>query len=278
MRTLSTVEKAVDVLLVLAANQAGLGVTEIGARLAMKKSTAHQFLASLRKKELIDQDPVTRQYRLSPRLLRFGMAYLQHMDLPNRVLPFLRKLRDETGETVILNMRAGNTLIHVAQVEGTQPVRRVVDIGGFQPLQYGAPGKAVLAFLPEAEVAEILSQADNGLPLPFPGLTAGATPVNREELPQVRRDGYAVSCEQLIKGVHAMAAPVFNSFEEVFGCVTISGPGDRFTLPLMKSRLQPLLQAAQGISRAFGFSTEPGQPGERLVGRSRPGGRKHPAA
>ena len=276
MRTLSTVEKAIDVLFALAGNQAGLGVTEIGTRLALKKSTAHQFLASLRKKELIEQDPTTRQYRLSPRVLRLSMAYLNHLDLPHRVLPFLRKLQEKSGETVILNMRGGKMLIHVAQVEGKHAVRRVVEIGGFQPLEYGAPATAVLAFLPESEAAEILKTADKGANSSGSKAASGPGKVTKEALRRVRQEGYAMSFGKVIKGVHAMAVPVFDSDDSAVGCVTISGPADRFTLPIMRRQIQPLLEAANRVSLAFGSA--------RVLGRreaetaQRPKRKKYTAA
>jgi len=276
MRTLSTVEKALDVLFLLSGNQAGLGVTEVGARLGLKKSSAHQFLASLRKKEMVEQDPITRRYRLSPHVLRLSMAYLQHLDVSNRVLPSLRKLRDKVGETVILNTRAGNTLIHAAQVEGIHGVRRVVEIGGYQPLQYGAPAKAVLAFLPEAEVKEIVRKNKNAASS-FPNAVPPSGKQWREELVRVRQKGYAMSFGQVIPGVHAMAAPVFDSQERVFGCVTISGPGDRFTRTAMKRHVRPLLEAAREISLAFG-SSQPAQGRETRAGRKENRGSPWPEA
>lgn len=257
MRTLSTVEKAIDVLHLLAKHRSGLGVKEVAQHLGVQRSTAHQFLASLKKKELLEQHPITRHYMLGAHLLSLGMAYVRNLNLYDKVLPILTKLRDQAGETVLLCMRSGEKLIYVAQVESLHFHRSIVLIGDHIPLHFGASGAVVLAHLPEAEAEESiaglrLSTLDwrdgQGRRDPLTLLDDGF----RRTLAKVRKQGYCTSFEQIFKSVHAIAAPVFDAHDHAAGCVTIVGPSERFTQKVVRSQIRPLLETAQEVSSAFG--------------------------
>lgn len=268
MRSLSTVEKAIDALFLLSEHPAGLGVTEIGQHLSLKTSSAHQFLVSLRKKGLVEQDALTRRYRIGPQMLRLCRSYFRQLDV-NLIFPFLRDLRDKCGETVIFNIRSGNQIIRVAKAEGVHAVRRVIEIGDHQPLYLGSTGKAIMAYLPEAELEEVIKGFSEIMDLThseFPKMPLFDSKW-RQELAKVRQQGYAASFGELYEGVHAMSAPVFNSSNHVTGCVTISGPGGRFNRRTMKAQVQPLLQSAYQISSTFGSTMPP----DSLLKNSGPG-------
>ncbi|MBI3091516.1 MAG: IclR family transcriptional regulator [Candidatus Tectomicrobia bacterium] len=257
MRTLSTVEKAIDVLHLLAKHRSGLSVKEVAQHLGVQRSTAHQFLASLKKKELLEQHPVTRHYVVGARLLSLGMAYARNLNLQDRVQPILKKLRDQAGETVLLLMRSGDKLVYVAQVESLHFHRSIVLIGDYIPLHFGASGAVVLAHLPDAEAEESITRLrlntldwrdSKGRWDPLTLLNDGF----RQKLAKVRKQGYCASFEQLFKSVNAIAAPVFDLHDHAAGCVSIVGPSERFTQEVVKSQIRPLLETAQEVSSAFG--------------------------
>lgn len=254
MRSLSTVEKAIDVLFVFAEKKPHLSVTEVAAKLGLNKSSVHQVLVSLREKGLIEQEPETKHYGLSPRVVMLGKAYLQHLGLQDSILPILRTLRDTSEETVVLNMRSGDMLIHISQAEGIHQVRRVAEIGASISLHLGSAGKVVLAFLPESDIIPFIEEAKKEMTFSSSKESADFVENFKEELTRIRQKGYAMNLNEGSRGAHFMSAPVFKSNDRVIGCISISGPGNRFTSPMMRRQIGPLLKTANECSHVFGSS------------------------
>ncbi|MBW2027771.1 MAG: IclR family transcriptional regulator [Deltaproteobacteria bacterium] len=254
MRSLSTVEKAIDVLFAVAEEEMGVGVTEIARRLQYKKSTVHQVLVSLREKGLLEQDALTKVYRLGPRIVLLSKAYFQRLRLTRNVLPILAKLRDLSSETVVLNMRSGNAVIIVAQVESHHQVRRVAEIGASIPLYEGSAGKVVLAFLSEPERTLILRDVRRNVTSSPPNQISDFVRNLEKELLDIRKKGYAMNLAADERDAHFMSAPIFDSFDQVIGCISISGPSNRFTEPRVRKQIQPILQCANEISQTYGSS------------------------
>ncbi|MCY1553649.1 beta-ketoadipate pathway transcriptional regulator, PcaR/PcaU/PobR family [compost metagenome] len=111
-----------------------------------------------------------------------------------------------------------------------------------RPLHVGAPGKAILAFLSEAAVAEILR----------------AIPAEQERdqlkaaLRTIRRNRYAISLGELVAGGASVAAPVFDRESKVVGSVALAIPQARLTKVLQAEYIQQVLATAGGISVALG--------------------------
>ena len=134
------VDRAVQVLDLLAEAGQGLGVTGIARRLRLGKSTTHRLLSSLAKAEMVRLDPRTRVYHLGYRLLQWTSAWLDRMDVRTRALPHLRQLREKSQETVSLNLLEGPVRVAVERLEASQevrfvapPVRSIRDFAGEDP-------------------------------------------------------------------------------------------------------------------------------------------------
>jgi DNA-binding IclR family transcriptional regulator len=147
--------------------------------------------------------------------------------------PYLERLRAETGETVTLHVRVADAFVCIDGVEGTFPIRRAVPLGESIPLHVGSTGKAILAFLPPAEIERQLEAA----------AAAGAdVPTLRSELAAVRMQRFRAAVGDRVSGVGAIAAPLFDGTSP-YGAVSISGPADRWDVRRMRAAA-PLLTAA----------------------------------
>jgi DNA-binding IclR family transcriptional regulator len=87
-----------------------------------------------------------------------------------------------------------------------------------------AVGKAILAFLPEVRVDEILDR--HGLPQ-----QTDRTITTREDLEErlerVRENGYALDREERLTGLTCVAAPIRSDDGGVVGSISVSGPASR---------------------------------------------------
>jgi DNA-binding IclR family transcriptional regulator len=257
------VDRAVQVLDLLAAAGQGLGVTEIARRVRLGKSTTHRLLSSLVRAEMVRLDPRTRVYHLGYRLLQWTSAWLDRMDVRTRALPHLRRLREKSQETVSLNLLAGRERVAVVRLEASQEVRFVADLGQPLPLHVGAGGKAILAYLPDAAIDAVLAAAP---------VTAGKAAGLRRTLAEVRRTGSAVSFGERIPGSGSVSAPLFNHEGRVIGSVSILSVSVRLSPDTVRTYRDLVRQAAEAVSHDLGWAGP-----EAEAGPDRPAGeRKRP--
>lgn len=194
--TVRAVERALDVLLCFT-DAAELGLSEIAQRVSLHKSTVHRLLASLESKGFVVRDPRTEKYRLGFRIWELSAHLAQSDDAAIILLPEMERLRDLLGETVSLYVRDGHERIRIQAVQSTQPVRRVAPVGARMPLAVGASSKVLVAYEDEATREAILQ--DPNWPESID------KQAYREQLEQIRRQGYATSVEEREVGAAAVA-------------------------------------------------------------------------
>lgn len=247
----SAVERAVAVLECFSRKEPVLGVTEIGQRLGLRKSSVHRLLVVMTRHALIDRDPGTQRYRLGHKLIHLGNLSARQYQLRDLALPVMRRVWEKSGETVTLSIRIGDQRMYLDQIESLEEVRVTVDIGRPLPLYCGASGKIFLAFMDPVEVDRILGTR------PLPPLTP-ATVVDpdrvRQDLVQVRAQGCAMSLGERVAGVHALAAPLRSSTGDVVAAIGLSGPASRLTAERLADRAPYLLEAATEMSDTFGWA------------------------
>jgi DNA-binding IclR family transcriptional regulator len=246
--TVQVVERSIDVLFCFAGEVDDLGVSEIARRLSISKGAVHRLLVALRNKGLLVEDLRTRRYRLGVRVLELSGALLGRLDVRDRARVYLRRLRDLSGETTGLAVRAGSHRVYIEQEPSRQELRQTFDLGKPVPLYAGAASKAILAHLTEQDISQIVGE--NGLEA-----MTGTTIVDREallaELQLIRRRGFALSNGERIPGARSIAAPVFGLGGEVYA-LNVSGPFSRFTEGTALGWAPRLLECAQQLSAELG--------------------------
>lgn len=247
---IESVRKAAGVLRVLAAQPAGLGARELAARTGTSKSTAQRLLQTLESTDLVTQDRRSRRYRLGPLVAALGLTYLGDVDVRAAALPWMERLRTELGETIGLTVRLGDERIYIAQLESAQLLASRAEPGKPYPMWSGAPGRVLLAGLPDAEIERILAKAT------FTAFTQH-TPVRVEDiraaLRRARAEGLVVAAyEETIAGVNTIAAPLRDSTAAVVAALSVSGPATRFGTAEMLDARRSLLTATCAISKELG--------------------------
>jgi DNA-binding IclR family transcriptional regulator len=198
-----------------------------------------RLLTALEKKGLVERDPLTRRFGLGVRVLALAAGRSRQADLHSRALPHMRALRDRSGETVILQVLAGNQHVCVAEVEGLHEVRRRIEVGQVFPVDRGTTAKVFRAYHPD-----LPARADDRPPSPD-GLP--------RTLAETRAAGYSVGVEEREVGGSAMSAPIFDADGRVWAALTIAGPAERFGPAQMQPLAEPLKAAAAAISLELGY-------------------------
>lgn len=244
--------RAVQVLEVLrATDDQGLSIRHAAERAQLSKSAVQRILRELVDTELAVQDPITRRYRLGPRLLALGTAYYRQLNVRQVALTHMARLRDATGETIGLTVRTGEQIMHIEQIESPDQLRATFEIGRRLPLWSGAPSRLFLAEEPADQIQNILARR----------APADVTPINPPnpdtelaEIQQARRTGYAAAFDETTKGVSTLSVPIRDSSDELVATLSLIAPSRRMG-PDRASALAPqLIATAQSISAELGWT------------------------
>jgi DNA-binding IclR family transcriptional regulator len=243
-----SVDRAVAILEILA-RDGEAGVTEVARELGVHKSTASRLLAALDRRELVAQDAARGRYRLGMGLVRLAGAASRGLDLVQESRPVCRALAREVGETVNLAILSGRDALYLDQVAGPAALSPHNWAGQRIPLHATSDGKVLLAYLPEADLAERLTP-----PLArFTARTITAADFPRL-LAEVRRQGYATAVEELEAGLTAVAAPVRNAEGIVVASISASGPSFRIPADRIPVLAGSVRRAAAEVSRRLGWT------------------------
>jgi DNA-binding IclR family transcriptional regulator len=256
-----SIDRAVALLSVFTPERPVAGLSDIARLTGLSRSTAHRLLTALGAHGMVQQAPHSTAYSLGPRVLGLADTARRHLTRDRQAEPVMTWLRDQCGETVGLHVLdetpARRTL---AQVESTQPLRRTyTDLGSPHPAHQGAPGKVLLAFAPEA-----LRQTALARRLTTPDGRVLRADVFRAELEQIRADGYAISLQERVVGVVALAVPARDHTGQVTTALSISIPAVRAGRDELVALAPLALQAARTLSARLGYGLGPLHPDDAL--------------
>ena len=245
------VDKVASLLIALAGEKKALDLSEIAALTRINKSTACRILKRLAVHRLVDQDPDSGSYRLGLALFELGRRVADTERLCEVARPVLESLARESGETAhfaLLDANEGR-VVHLARVESPHPVRAVPSrTGEPHPFHCLSVGKAIAAFLPEAERKLLLSRS------PFERFTRYTITRRGDlelELERVRRVGYAVDNEEYYEGIRCLGVPVLGHADSVLGGLSLAGPTSRMTLDRLDELAALLGRAATEVATKF---------------------------
>ncbi|WP_459908403.1 IclR family transcriptional regulator [Desulfotomaculum defluvii] len=245
-----SVDRAILILEVLEKSPEPLGVTEIGNRMDLHKSTTFGLLHTLENRGLVIQDKENGKYKLGLRLLEFGEKVRERINLRAQAKPFLKQLVDEYQETVHLVVKTDNEYVYIDKVEGPQAIRMYSQIGKRALMHCTGVGKSILAYLPDSELKGIL----NNIKLTsFTPNTITTLEQLKEQLQRIRLQGYSLDDEEIESGLRCVAAPILNYNGEAVAAISVSGPTTRMTYERIKELVEPVKETSLKISSTLGF-------------------------
>ena len=228
----------------------GARVSELAAELDRPDSTVHDYLRSLTELGYLIQKGD--EYHLSTRFLELGVRQRDKRELYKQARPKVDDLAVETGEhaSLMIEEHGRGVLLHTAR--GEDAVQVDTHSGMRIRLHTTAPGKVVLAHLPEERIDEIVNEL--GLPA-MTQQTITDKDALLESLEMIREQGYALDREERIEGMRAVAAPIFGRDNYVAGAISIYGPTSRIDNEAFTETLpKRLLRTANVIELNLNYS------------------------
>lgn len=217
----------------------------------MPKTTLFNMLKVLENAQYLSCE--SDSWRLGPEAVTLGAAMVQspRQNFPDCAKETLHALSQRTGETCFLAVLTPDHMFckYVAMVEADNWLRFSVKLGSLKPAYATGSGRAMLAALPEGEVALLVEQFS------FDKLTPQTVSSKSKllvSLRDVRKRGVSTVDSGTVSGVTAVAAVIYGANGEVEAAITAGGPSARVTerLPQIETAVRA---AAEDISGILGY-------------------------
>lgn len=244
-------DRALDMLELLATSEGPLRLVELSERVGLHKSTVHRLLATLARRRYVERDPVSGCYRLGLKVFELGSWFFNHIELRHEARPFMQQLVDQTLETAHLGILDDGQVVYIEKVESPQTIRMYSGLGKRAPAHCTSMGKVLLAALPEAELDLIIAR--RGLPR-YTSNTIVDPVELKEHLRRVRAQGFAIDDTEHEEAVRCAGAPVRNYRGEVVAALSVAAPAVRLTRERMTEVVELVRTTALKISRRLGYS------------------------
>lgn len=245
---MSAITRSVQVMDLLA-RKGPLGVRAVAQQLSLPLGSVHRLLHNLAEEGIADRTP-DGEWELSYRLLEITGLHLERIDLPRLARPFAERIARATSETVNVNALNGLHGVCIDKVRGNEGMQLDLRIGSRGPLNCGGAGKAMLAFMDEAQ-RELVYQ------MPFSALTANTItdPERlREEVGRIRQRGYSIDDQEVVMGVYCVAVPILDRSGRSVGAISVTGPSPKREGSEVEPVVAMLREASEHVSRRLGYA------------------------
>lgn len=248
-----SLERGLAILEFLAHHPDGKGQLEIAQALKCPVSSVFRLTLTLESFGYLERDPETKVFRHTQKMLMLGQQALSETDLIGCCLPTMRELRDELSDTILLGVLNETEIIVLEQALGSHLFRFSVNAGHRIRAYCSAPGKAIIAYLPDIQRERVIAHTDF---IRFNANTIVSPEGFRDELRKVIRLGYAEDNGEEYTGIYCVGAPVFDRRGYPIASVWITGPSTRVTPALVPGIGKRIREGAAQISRRMGWKGE----------------------
>jgi IclR family acetate operon transcriptional repressor len=236
------VERALDNLIAFGPQDDALTVAELLGRVELSRPTLYRLLRTLQGKQFLISSGDPQRFRLGPAVAQLAHVWTAGLELSSVAEPMMRKVWEDTGETVALFVPEGALRLCIAEMPSIQALSFKRGVGYRERLVVGASGKAILAHIPDRP--HKLGSYVAGLQIDLKKYA--------RELAAIKDRGYAISKNELIQGAVAVSAPFFNGAGQVAGSLSVFGPGVRLSDAQIAKFGKLLVREAREISQVLG--------------------------
>jgi IclR family transcriptional regulator, pca regulon regulatory protein len=220
-------------------------ITEVAERAGLTRAGARRILLTLQHLGYVEAEG--RLFRLTPKILDLGFAYLSSLPLWNLAEPVMEDLVADIKESCSAAVLDATDIVYVLRVPTHKIMAINLGVGSRLPAYCSSMGRVLLAGLPDEQIDARLAASD------LVQRTPKTETRLRALIEQVRVQGWALVAEELEEGLVSLAAPIRGRNGEVVAAINVSGQQHRTPPVVMLERFLPkLLAAAHQISSMIG--------------------------
>ena len=219
-------------------------LTDVASATGLTRAGARRILLTLQTLGYVEAEG--RLFRLTPKILDLGFAYLTSMPFWNLAEPFMEELSAEVHESCSAAVLDRTEIVYVLRVPTHKIMTINLSIGSRLPAYCTSMGRVLLSALDPATLDATLDAS------PIVAHTP-RTITDKDELKkviaQVRSQGWSIVDQELEGGLISLSAPIRNRRGQIIAAMNISGNAQRNSAKQMvKAFLEPLQKAAQSVS------------------------------
>lgn len=241
-----TLLRGLRIIETLAEAPAPVTLAELAERVRLDNSTVHRLVQLLTEEGYAARRGKSKRYCAGPMTISLLSTYHPINNFRRETDEILRRVREETGETVLLVLFLGSQRIILNLIQGRESLAPSYQTWLRSPVHGSASGKVMLMYLPEKLANEVLGPPPYAAATPF---TTTDPKLLADELASARKRGFVVSRNDALVGVTAIAAPIIWKNSAV-GCLVIAGGSTRLSEDVAQTLGAALSNAAELISNA----------------------------
>jgi DNA-binding IclR family transcriptional regulator len=220
-----SIKRAARILRILGAyGRTGASATRVAIASGLHRATAHRILCALVDEGLLEQDPASRNYKLGAEVFTLGAAMGHRFDIKALAQVSLDRLSEATEDTIYLGVRTWYDGLCLDMREGAHPDRGLrLQVNDTWPLGIGAFTMALLAFLPDLEIEEIIKRNARVLL----GQQEITPSILRRHVEVTRRRGFASTSNMGGSRLGSVAVPIFDPHQRPIASLCITAIVER---------------------------------------------------
>ena len=207
LSNVQSIQRAFDILEVLATERDGMGVTQLGERLDLHKSTVHRLLNTMMSLGYIDKKPITGVYCLGMKFVELASLYLGSVELKAEANYYMREYLDRVGLPLQMAILSDGEALFIEKVEQANSIRIYAQIGRRVPIYCSSLGKALVFDYSDDEIEELYK----GKKLEkYTEKTITSVKDLIAEINTAREQGWSYNRGEFESDVHGVAAPIYD--------------------------------------------------------------------
>lgn len=220
-------------------------MAEVAEAAGLTRAGARRILHTLQGLGYVETEG--RQFRLTPKVLDLGFAYLSSLPLWNLAEPYMEHLVQAVQESSSAAVLEGTEIIYVLRVPTSKIMTISLGVGSRLPAYCTSMGRVLLAALSEEELYARLHLSRLAA---HTSHTVTDTSELMRIIAAVREQGYALVEEELERGLISLAVPLRGRHDKVLAAINVSCHTRRATAHSMRTDFLPkLLTTADEIRR-----------------------------
>lgn len=248
--TVQTLDRTFDIIELLATSPNGMGVTEIGRKLGLHKSTVYRLIKALVQRGYLEKDQSTGAYRIGLKFVEISSLHIQQIELKTEAIPFMRHLSELTGQVTHLAIMDETEVVYIEKIDVIQSLRMYSQIGKRIPVYCSALGKVLLSGQNSDYQKRIMKK------IKYTQQTKNTIREESQfinELEKTKQRGWAVDNEEHELGIRCIAAPIKDFTGKVIAALSITGSKNTIVPEKDQYYSELVVEAADNISRRLGF-------------------------
>lgn len=244
----TTVDLSLYILEYLVASHRPVGVTDLAKIFNSSKATIYRHVQALVKHGFAQQEEDTSRYGAGIKLLVLGEALRERFSILTKSRDQMAQLREATGLAVSVSTFMNDQVVTLEVLQGRTVIEFGIKPGTTMDFHSTAHGKIALAFGP----ARLLDGVDKAPLKSWTPETVTDAALLKQEVKRIQKQGWATAANEIVWGVNALAAPIFDHAEHYTGAIAIIGSTQFIEATPRAELIDLVTRAAQLISRSLG--------------------------